>query len=523
MNKATLSRGIRDRIAGPAEAPPERARRQKSNPPVIRPEVMGTKHADYFQIPAAVWNHFVSGWAEAFRAAVATLANAFKDGVEEAIGRLLDEGIPAMAYEMGRGCMESALLHTRGFLGSTINCHQCTGLLKYERDEDKTFMTRLGLISFKRAYYLGDCGHSAHPADSLLGLDSGHKILPELQELIARFCAQMPYDKAAKLMSSLLPAKCSHTTAERVTETVATQLQVHQEAECRRAFGKDDKHEFPVVEPVPAAPVAVVSADGGFCAVRDHSEKSKQFMVGVLGTLDPKPFTTWNDREVDLKSKRFVATAAGGIDPFYDLLGVEFHRMGLDRFPLLQIIGDGSESILPRLKLLASLDQEVFEMLDFFHASEYVATASKLIFRPDSSEQQSWYSDMNGNLLEGRLPAFFSELRTRQKAAAENGPSDVAEQLQGIHDYFDRRRHMLRYKEAIQRGLLIGSGVIEGGVRFVGKDRLDLTGVRWNVEGADSVIRLRAVDASNRWDEFCKRQARDRTDTYRELRAKWAA
>ncbi|HEY4002266.1 MAG TPA: ISKra4 family transposase [Candidatus Xenobia bacterium] len=490
----------------------------------MRPEILGTKHADYFQIPAAVWNSLVSVLTAASREVVSKVAEAFKGGVEKTVGQLLDQGIPSLVYELGRDIMESILLSVRGFLGSTIRCHLCPdAVLSYERDENKDVMTRLGRVSFRRAYYHGPCGHSALPADSLLGVDGEHKILPELQEVIARFCGQAPYQRATELICSLLPVRCSHTTAERVTETIATELQVQQEAECHQAFAKDGKHLFPHAEPVPAAPVAVVSSDGGFCRVRDHSESSKQFMVGVLGTLDPKPYTTWEERKVNLESKRYVATAAGGIDPFYQLMAIEFQRMGLDRMPLLQIIGDGSESILPRLKLLGALDQEVFETLDFFHASEYVGTASKLIFRPESAEQQSWCEAMNDELLEGRLPTFFAELRARQRAAQQQGQSDTAEQLQGIHDYFDRRRHMLRYKEAIDRGLLIGSGVMEGGVRFIGKDRLHLTGMRWNVDGADSILRLRAVDASNRWGDFCSRRAARRAGRYSELRARWAA
>jgi hypothetical protein len=58
----------------------------------------------------------------------------------------------------------------------------------------------------------------------------------------------------------------------------------------------------------------------------------------------------------------------------------------------------------------------------------------------------------------------------------------------------------LRYSEALADGLPIATGVIEGACRYVVKDRMDRTGARWSLTGAEVVLRLRALRASKDFD-----------------------
>ena len=50
-------------------------------------------------------------------------------------------------------------------------------------------------------------------------------------------------------------------------------------------------------------------------------------------------------------------------------------------------------------------------------------------------------------------------------------------------------------------GLPIATGVIEG-ARYLVKDRMDRTGARWSLTGAEAVLRLRAIRASGDFDEY---------------------
>ena len=54
-------------------------------------------------------------------------------------------------------------------------------------------------------------------------------------------------------------------------------------------------------------------------------------------------------------------------------------------------------------------------------------------------------------------------------------------------------RDMLRYDQYLAAGSPIGTGVIEGACRYLVKDRMERTGARWSLDGAEAVLRLRAL------------------------------
>jgi hypothetical protein len=64
------------------------------------------------------------------------------------------------------------------------------------------------------------------------------------------------------------------------------------------------------------------------------------------------------------------------------------------------------------------------------------------------------------------------------------------------------RTRLLRYQDALRDGLPIATGVIEGACRYVVKDRMDRTGARWSLTGAEAVLRLRAIRASKDFDAY---------------------
>jgi hypothetical protein len=70
----------------------------------------------------------------------------------------------------------------------------------------------------------------------------------------------------------------------------------------------------------------------------------------------------------------------------------------------------------------------------------------------------------------------------------------------------------------LDEGLLIGSGMIEGGIRFVGKDRLHRTGMRWSEAGAEAILALRCIESSGRWERFCKKREQARAARYQDFR-----
>ena len=63
-------------------------------------------------------------------------------------------------------------------------------------------------------------------------------------------------------------------------------------------------------------------------------------------------------------------------------------------------------------------------------------------------------------------------------------------------------RDHLRYDQALAAGWPIATGVIEGACRHLIGDRLDITGARWGLDGAEAILTLRAVLSNGDFDDY---------------------
>jgi len=57
-------------------------------------------------------------------------------------------------------------------------------------------------------------------------------------------------------------------------------------------------------------------------------------------------------------------------------------------------------------------------------------------------------------------------------------------------------------QKALEQGFPIASGVIEGACRHIINDRLDVTGARWSLQGAEAILRLRSLKSNGDFDEY---------------------
>jgi hypothetical protein len=71
-------------------------------------------------------------------------------------------------------------------------------------------------------------------------------------------------------------------------------------------------------------------------------------------------------------------------------------------------------------------------------------------------------------------------------------------------DYLIAKRKYLHYKEYLDHGYPIATGVIEGACRHVINDRLGITGARWSVQEAEAVLRIRSLRSSDDFDAYWK-------------------
>jgi hypothetical protein len=62
----------------------------------------------------------------------------------------------------------------------------------------------------------------------------------------------------------------------------------------------------------------------------------------------------------------------------------------------------------------------------------------------------------------------------------------------------------LNYPEFLAEGWPVASGLIEGAARWLVKDRMEVTGARWGLDGAEAVLKLRALVGCGDFDDYAE-------------------
>ena len=125
------------------------------------------------------------------------------------------------------------------------------------------------------------------------------------------------------------------------------------------------------------------------------------------------------------------------------------------------------------------------------------------MFGPDWEEgckSCSFWADNYNGILRGEACLVAAGIRrsaTRRKLTPDN-----RENVDQCADYLLNHASYLHYDECLAAGFPIATGVIEGACRHLVSDRMDLTGARWSLAGAEAVLRLRALRSSGDFDEY---------------------
>jgi hypothetical protein len=66
----------------------------------------------------------------------------------------------------------------------------------------------------------------------------------------------------------------------------------------------------------------------------------------------------------------------------------------------------------------------------------------------------------------------------------------------------ENKQDRVDYATALKKGWPIATGIMEGACRHIVKDRMDITGARWGLEGAEAILKLHALIASGVFDAY---------------------
>lgn len=162
---------------------------------------------------------------------------------------------------------------------------------------------------------------------------------------------------------------------------------------------------------------------------------------------------------------------------------------------------DGNETQLDLLRQAAKdYGVKLVIILDLIHVLEYLWRAAWAFHATGDVAVESWVTERLAEILRGHSSLIAAGMR---RSATLRGLSDLERvPIDDCADYLLKYREFLHYDRYLAKGYPIATGVIEGACRYLVKDRMEITGARWSLEGAEAVLRLRSLRASGDFDEY---------------------
>jgi hypothetical protein len=141
-------------------------------------------------------------------------------------------------------------------------------------------------------------------------------------------------------------------------------------------------------------------------------------------------------------------------------------------------------------------------VLDFVHVLEYLWKAAWCFHKEGDQAAEAWVAEHARRVLEGRSGVVTAAIR--RKATYRGLRPDQRRNADTTANYLLRNGVYLDYAHALRQGWPIATGIIEGACRHLVKDRMDITGARWGLAGAEAILKLRALTSNGDFDEYWK-------------------
>lgn len=358
-------------------------------------------------------------------------------------------------------------------------CPHCAQPGRYKRTLHTSVLTSHGpRLILRRYHHCAHCQKGFSPIDSVLGLEEGRDATRRIRAWQAKYGSEDSFATVPELLRDLRGVEVSESTVARTTVSVGNAVYA---AAQQRAVG-------PPTPPETATTGRwYLSLDGVYCPLRERWRRD-----GSLGKLVRRygevklglVFQTGEKEGLDTGVVARGCTATlGDIDEFTPLV-LALTEQWAARATERVVLGDGADWIW---NLATKHLPNAIQILDFFHMSEHLHTVAKAMFPQDAAAATAWVKDAQW-ALERDLGCLV-----RQKITDWEPQTDAAREIRRCElGYFTGNAERMRYKTFLEKGYMIGSGVIEAGCKHVVAKRVRQSGMHWREGTAQAVLALRA-------------------------------
>ena len=411
------------------------------------------------------------------------------------------------------------------------------GVARSERRvHDRHLETIFGTVQVERLGYARPGHDSLHPLDAALNLPPERYSL-EVRRRVAEAAASRSFDEAL--------VDLSRSTGAAVPKRQAEQLVVRA-AQDFDAFYEARREEE--VKPLPAGAVVVLTFDSKgvvlhrddlraatrkaagkrrqkkeqlsrlFKRLKKGEKKNSKRMATVAAVDTVAPFVRSPEEFLQSLMPRQpgATTRVGRPRPVakrvwasldkepWEVIAeatLEAERQDPEHVKRWIALVDGAETQLDLVEVITSTyDVDVTVVLDIIHVAEYVWKAAHVFHPEGSPELECWAWTRVRCILQGKASTVAAAMR--RAATVAGCSSDTRTPVDKCADYLLKYAPYLHYDRYLAAGYPIATGVIEGACRYLVRDRMELTGARWRLVGAEAVLKLRALRASGDFDVY---------------------
>jgi len=386
---------------------------------------------------------------------------------------------------------------------------------------DRRYVSIFGEVTITRVVYGTREGQKIElvPLDERLGLPEG-EFSYVLEDWSQRFCLKESFAEAGHSLEMLLGLRLGRRTLEQMNRDVAGYATAFREAieppspeeEGALLVVTADGKGVPMRKPEPDGPKPHHRRGKG-----EKANKKQMACVGAVYSIEPFVRTAddildevlrdkrskdrpepqhkhvWAEMIREIEGQPPVTAKDGLFGQLFDELTVR--NFGQDR-PVVCLL-DGERSLWDAQGVYFP---EAVGVLDLFHVLERVWGVAHCFHKEGSDEAEQYVEERLRDLLEGRVGSVIEGFRHRMTQERLRGTKRKV--VKSAIEYLENNREHLKYDEYLAAGYPIGSGVAEGACRHLVKDRMEQTGMRWTVEGAQAMLHVRALYLNDQWDDF---------------------
>jgi hypothetical protein len=345
-------------------------------------------------------------------------------------------------------------------------------------------MTALGAVVLWRVYFAcRACGLGGYFADRILGLEGF--LTRQATRLICLLGGRNSFADAEQLLTECCGWKVSD---ERIRQAC--------QAESIRIAG------FRADSPAIATAFADAAGDVEFqtdAAKVNTTGGWRDMKIGIFARRErgePATPAQWDERHLPAPTTRVAFAAIESIDDFAPRWGEWADRLRITDRSAITVPGDGAEWIWNAAsRQFGDCDQ----ILDIYHAAEYIADAGKGLFGEGTSAASSWLEQGRGLLLSDGWAGLCDHIGATLEKAPELAGHAALGKLTGDFAAYTGR---LNYSHRLYTGQSIGSGMVEGAAKNLVGSRLKQTGARWRVENVNAMAELGCLTYSDHWELY---------------------